>query len=452
MKIAIVLVVSLFYTCGPLKELIKNEDDEDDTSERVPLKATVISGTCAILEAGQLKCWGDNSVGQLGQGNTTNIGDKPGQMGDNLSSVELGSGRTVKSISSSTGFTCAILDNNELKCWGGNGRGALGQGNTDNIGDKPNQMGDNLKSIDLGTNKYALSTSANWSNVCAILNDNSLKCWGDGQFGETGQGSEFWIGDEPGQMGDNLPSIDLGTGRTAKQVSVGRQHVCALLDNGTVKCWGYKGLGQGIDTEIGNRPNQMGDNLKSIDLGSELQVTMIATGISHSCALFSDGTVKCWGINTYGQLGLGNTNHVGEEPGQMGDALASVDLGTGKKAKKIFAGSFHTCAILDDNSLVCWGRVLIDVADPSFENIGDEPNEMGDNLTKVDLGSDNYATDVSISSNNVCALLNDQSVKCWGRGSEGGHGQEHSDFISQKNDQLGDNLSSINLGTKAVEE
>ena len=446
------LVALSFFSCGPLKDFIDEDKADENVINRVPLMATAISGTCAILETGQLKCWGDNSVGQLGKGNTENLGDKPDQMGDNLQPVDLGIDRTVRSVSSSTGVTCAILDNSHLKCWGGNSKGTLGQGHTNNIGDLPDQMGDNLRPIDLGTGKYALSVAVNGSNACAILNDSTLKCWGDGQAGQTGQGSAFWIGDEPGQMGDNLSPIDLGTGRTAIQVSVGGQHICALLDNGTVKCWGFTGLGQGVDTAIGNLPGQMGDNLMPIDLGSEFKVTMIATGSSHSCALLSDGSVKCWGINSYGQLGLGNTNHVGEEPGQMGDNLPPIDLGLNKTAKKIFAGTFTTCALLNDGIAKCWGYLP---TNPVFsESIisGDEPNEMGDNLIPLSFGSGKSVVDISITTSNICALLNDQSIKCWGKGSDGANGQENADFIPQKVDSLGENLAPINLGTKPAGE
>ena len=105
--------------------------------------------TCAILGNASLKCWGKNYVGQLGYGNTNDIGDASGEMGDNLSVVDLGTGRTATAISTGRNHTCAILDNVSLKCRGGNSNGRLGYGNTTDLGDGSGEMGDNLPVVDL---------------------------------------------------------------------------------------------------------------------------------------------------------------------------------------------------------------------------------------------------------------------------------------------------------------
>ena len=110
--------------------------------------------SCAILYGGVIKCWGGNDYGKLGLGDLSNHGDASAdQMGDNLPVVDLGTGRTAKMISASTGgaHTCAVLDDDSVKCWGWNDSGQLGLGDTSNRGDGPGEMGDNLPVVDLGT-------------------------------------------------------------------------------------------------------------------------------------------------------------------------------------------------------------------------------------------------------------------------------------------------------------
>ena len=138
---------------------------------------------------------------------------------------------------------------------------------------------DNLKAVDLGSGVKAKAVSAGGYHTCALLTDGKVKCWGSGQQGKLGQGNTDTLGDEAGEMGDKLKAIDLGTGRTAKAISAGHSHNCALLDNDTVKCWGkgeYGILGQGNKENIGDAQDEMGDNLNPIALGSNVKATAIS--------------------------------------------------------------------------------------------------------------------------------------------------------------------------------
>ena len=98
----------------------------------------------AILANGTVKFWGRNNTGALGQGHTRNIGDGSGEMGDNLPAIDLGSGRTATAVANGHYHTAAILDNGTVKVWGNSNQGQLGQGNTNKIGDGSGEMGDNL--------------------------------------------------------------------------------------------------------------------------------------------------------------------------------------------------------------------------------------------------------------------------------------------------------------------
>jgi len=105
----------------------------------------------AILANGTVKFWGQNTYGQLGQGHTNHIGDNSDEMGDNLSAIDLGTGRTATAIGGGYYMSMVRLDNGKLKAWGRNSYGQLGQGHTNNIGDNSGEMGDNLSVIDLSS-------------------------------------------------------------------------------------------------------------------------------------------------------------------------------------------------------------------------------------------------------------------------------------------------------------
>src|SRR5262249_33605220 len=148
-------------------------------------------------------------------------------------------------------------------------------------------------------------------------------------------------GSLPNQMGSNLPPIDLGSGKTAIAVSACVSHVCALLNDSSIKCWGdntYGQLGIGDANERGSAPGQMGDNLPAVDLGAGVTARSVSCGNTHTCALLVDGRVKCWGGNMFGQLGLGDTTTRGDKPGDMGDALPAVKLGVAKTATAVVVG------------------------------------------------------------------------------------------------------------------
>ncbi len=263
-----------------------------------------------------------------------------------------------RSITAGDNHTCAILDDGTVKCWGGNSRGQLGLGDTANRGDGAGEMGDNLPAVNLGTGRTATAITAGDTHTCALLDNGTVKCWGDNGYGQLGHGDTANRGDDAGEMGDNLPAVNLGTGRTATAITAGSSHTCALLDNGTVKCWGDNGdgqLGLGDTADRGDGAGEMGDNLPAVDLGTGRTATAITAGDDHTCALLDNGTVKCWGDNAYGQLGLGDTADRGDDAGEMGDNLPAVDLGTGRTATAITAGDVHTCALLDNATVKCWG-------------------------------------------------------------------------------------------------
>jgi alpha-tubulin suppressor-like RCC1 family protein len=248
-------------------------------------------------------------------------------------------------------------------------------------------MGDALPIVDLGAGKKAIAVAASREHTCALLDDGQIKCWGQNDYGQLGLGDNVQRGDDPGEMGDALPIADLGAGKKAIAITVGTSHTCALLDDGQIKCWGSGlegALGLGDQALRGDEPNEMGDALPVVDLGTGVRSIAVHAGRDHTCALLDTANVKCWGQNLYGQLGLGNMENRGDFLDQMGGGLPTVKLGANRKVAALSVGGTHACALLDDGHLKCWGNGgggALGLGDTT--NRGDEPAEVGDMLPPV---------------------------------------------------------------------
>ena len=283
---------------------------------------------CGLLDTGAVKCWGRNNAGQLG----TSGGDK-----DTPQTINLGSGRTATSIYAGGHYTCAILDDESVKCWGQNDQGQLGIGSTSNA-NTPTTINT------LGSGRTAVSLATAFDSVCALLDDGSVKCWGsdfDGQLGNGGTNADL----------SSPPSsaINLGTSRTAKAITGGEFHFCAILDDDSIKCWG-----QGTDGKLGT--GSTGDRSTptstSGSFASGRYAVAIDAGYDHTCVLLDNGDMTCWGSDADGQLGNGASSS------STVSSLSSniISLGTGRTAISISAGGTHTCAQLDNGQLKCWGN------------------------------------------------------------------------------------------------
>eukprot|EP00903_Cladosiphon_okamuranus_P006618 g6465.t1 len=365
-------------------------------------KVTAVSAgwqhTCALLEGGSVKCWGRNDWGQLGKGDYVDRGDDPLTMGDNLAAIDLGSAPSgigtavAKAVTTGQQFTCVLVEGGGVKCFGRNDEGQCGRGNLDeNVGSNSEDLGDNLPYVDLGEGVEAISISSGTATTCAALLGGGIKCWGGNSYGGLGVGDTYNVGDEPTDMGDNVKEVDLGSGEVGHSVVLGLRHACAILVGGSVKCWGDNRSGQlglGHVATMGDDPDELGDNLPFVDLGSGGTATSLSLGESHSCAVLGDGTVRCWGKGFRGQLGRGEYYARGKYPGEMGTGLEAVDLGTNVSATSLAAGNDHTCAALDDGSLKCWGMNVIGALGLGDTlDRGDGPGEMGDALPAVSLGT-----------------------------------------------------------------
>ena len=202
-------------------------------------------------------------------------------------------------------------------------------------------------------------------------------CWGIAADGRLGYANGFDIGDNeaPASAGD----VDVGG--TVTQIALGEQHTCALLDTGAVRCWGDGAngrLGYGNTNDIGDNetPASAGD----IDVGGT--VTQIDAGAFHTCALLDTGSVRCWGAGGFGRLGYGNSTTIGDDetPATAGDVVV------GGVVTQIVTGGSHTCALLSGGDVRCWGRATDGALGyANGASIGDDetPASAGD----VEVGS-----------------------------------------------------------------
>jgi len=339
------------------------------------------------LQNGQVRCWGHNGYGQLGYGDIVSRPSPPTDV------VDLGVGRTAKVVDVGDYYTCAILDNDTLKCWGRNSDGQLGYGNT------TQQTAPPTTTVDLGVGRTVKALALGGTHACAILDNDSIKCWGRNSYGQLG------YNDAVNRTAPPTTTVDLGSGRTAKTLVLGKFHSCAILDDASVKCWGSNTFGE---LGYGDTTSRRAPPATPVDLGAGRTATALALEYSHTCALLDNGTVKCWGNNTSGELGYGDTTQRTAPP------ATPVDLGAGRTATAVAVAAYRSCALLDNGSLKCWGLNYYGQL-----GLGDTTSRTVPPTLPVAFGAGRTVRAVSLGESHTCAILDDHSVKCWGRNHEG---------------------------------
>lgn len=362
--------------------------------------------SCALLEGGSVKCFGGNDQAQLGVGDLLDRGGAQGQMAQ-LPVVSLGG--VAKALSSGARHTCALLDGGSVKCWGNNEYGQLGLGDAVRRGETAAQMGTNLPAVALGAGRAATKISLGERHSCAVLDDQSVKCWGNNTYGQLGQVDVIHRGNLPDQMGDALLPVALGQG--ALDVAAGGRHTCFLLADHSVRCVGDGALGQLGDGGVAG---------SAVSLGTGRQAVKLFASFVHTCAVLDDANLKCWGFNGDGRLGVGDVANRGIAAVEMGDALPTVSLAPGQGVAQMQCGFRHCCAVLDANTLKCFGvNMKGSLGLEDALNRGTLPAQMGNDLPFVDLGRLEPANQVFIGEWHSCVLMSRGRVKCFGDNSRG---------------------------------
>ncbi len=276
--------------------------------------------TCMLLQDAMVQCWGDNTFGQLGNGTNNNKSNVP-------VSVTGLTGATA--IAAGSDHTCALMSGGTVQCWGTNVYGQLGNGSS--TGPEVCIYGTACSNVPVTVTGLtgATAIAAGYDDTCALLSDATVQCWGGNKYGQLGSGS----------TANSIVPVTVRGLTGAIAITAGGYHTCALLSGGTVQCWGSNAYGQ-----LGDGTNT--DSNVPVSVTGLTGVTAISAGWYHTCALLSGGTVQCWGYNNYGQLGNGtNTNS---------NVPVSVTGLTGATA--IAAGyTAHTCAFLSSGTVQCWG-------------------------------------------------------------------------------------------------
>ena len=366
--------------------------------------------TCVLFNNGKVRCWGQNDFGQLGYGNTFAIGDDelPYEAGD----VPLPASDPAVQIVTGTDHTCALLQSGYVRCWGRNNAGQLGLGHLENLGDGEDVTGLLGGIVNLGG--IAVKLAAGGHHTCALMDTGGMRCWGWNADGQLGYAHTNTIGDDEAVY----PEGEVAVGGVVTDISAGYYHTCALLDDGTVRCWGYAGdgqLGYGDTTNIGDDETPAAVGTVSIS-GSAVQ---IEAGYYHTCALLGTGYMRCWGDGRYGALGDGQgdsyTNSGGLIPHNIGDNELPSSIGlttTGATVTQVAAGEDHTCALLSNSQIKCWGRHNNGRLGYGT-NDHNAPAAGGVNLD----GSNPFQ--LTAGGTHTCTLLSTGNAWCWGQASSG---------------------------------
>lgn len=231
-----------------------------------------------------------------------------------------------------------------------------------------------------------------------------------------------------------------------RKITAGASSTCALSVDGRVKCWGKNNVKQlGTETTIrhGGYENTMGEALPTINLGTGVKASDICSGANYSCIIAGGGGTKCWGINDGGSLSFGGDQSYVPRQVKMGDQLPFLNLGTNFHAKSIACGAFHACALNTEGKAKCWGNNFagaLGVGDN--KDRGAVPSDMGDNLPFIPTEKKILA--ISAGQYQTCAVLED-GLRCWGSNSDGQLGQEISGNLGDTQNSSGDKIKTINL-------
>lgn len=331
--------------------------------------STFGSGLCIILMNESVQCWGGNEYGELGTTNPEFMegSSKPIQV-DGISENS-GSSR----ITSGLFYSCALVQD-QVKCWGYNQSGQLGDGTNINRRSPVTVPLTDVQDVVAGPAA---------AHTCALKKNGDVYCWGDNSYGQLGNGtliasrspskvldlagivqisssqfsscgvdqfSKVWCwGSNTFHILDSssnafLKPIKVNFSNDIKAVAVGASHACVLDQFSKVYCWGENELNHGV---LGRNPSEVSNSFQPLLISSLPDVKYLGVGAVHNCALTFQGEVYCWGTNQDGQLG----------DGTFVDRFTPVKakFPAGKKVVALAVGQIENCALIDDNSVWCWG-------------------------------------------------------------------------------------------------
>jgi alpha-tubulin suppressor-like RCC1 family protein len=325
--------------------------------------------------------------------------------------VNLPANHVAKSVSVS-GYTstdsahsCAILEelvesqrqHRGIYCWGENQSGQLGRGSVTvpRADSQATPQGVSGLSGPNGSEVYAVAVGG--AHTCAILkpsseiNGGAVRCWGANSKGQLGDGTT---------QNNAAPVTTIGFSSAGAQgLALGAEHTCVVTNVGTVQCWGQNDVFQ---LGVQHGPNGEKFGTQPVTVPNLSGVVGIAAGDKHTCVLLNNGNIKCWGSNSSGQLGNGNSGGYTETPSPVTGSVIT----SGERAVAVSAGGSQTCALLESGGVKCWGA-------NTQGQLGDGSNSSSNTAVDVqDLA--NQALAVEIGAAHTCILKNTGGIACFG--------------------------------------
>ena len=321
------------------------------------LAVAVSNHSCVLNNSGNLRCWGSNTSGQLGDGSTTNR--------QVSSPVDVSLDKKVIAFKTGHEGTCALTNEGTVRCWGQNNLGQLG---TDSA---LGQVLDGSTASDAKIGATAIDISGDLNHSCVVTSAHKVRCWGEnGVNGLLGLGTTAsHLGDSANPITTSLSDLDLSSNVT--KVYAGATHSCAITENMGLRCWGNNSKGQlgiGSTDAMGDAASEI-SGLQDIDLASpdgagnpdsaDQVVSLVATSNGNTCAVNTQGQLKCWGSASNGESAYGDITIYGD--GNAGtefpaDRSSWLDFGEPVVAISGFANDFGFCVMTESSAIYCWGN------------------------------------------------------------------------------------------------
>lgn len=337
---------------------------------------------CALTASNRIFCWG--AAGRLGDGTAEINRAEPVQV------VGLDGGE-IKQIAAGDSHTCALRNDGKVFCWGYNNYGQLGDGSTE-----PRYVPSEVRRL----NEAVTTISAGAVHTCAIGQSGQARCWGRNRNGELGDGTRI----------DRKYPVDVQAAPNALRDIVGGDGLtCAIAtDTRAVKCWGkLEGVNENY-AGIKTAPTEI--------LDMDEAAFGLAVGRTHACALVAGGRVRCWGDNSFGQLGNG---------GQT--VINVVQVENLSNAQSLYSGHGQNCVIMTDGTAKCWGMNMsgqLGNGNPVAYNIPQDVIGLTGRIVQMGIGR--YVTSALDQNSSevfyggfACALFMNGAIKCWGNNAFG---------------------------------
>jgi alpha-tubulin suppressor-like RCC1 family protein len=416
---------------GPVGGYGAGTDGSFDTPQAVSGISNAVSlasdgdrSNCALLSTGRVDCWGWVGVGQLGNGSIPR-----GWQGYTTPQPVIGidDAISLNGSGSGEGGYCAVLSTGSVECWGDNDGGQLGNGTT---GGPTGEGGYDTPQQVIGiTDAVAVaSAESEQGGSCALLSTGEVKCWGDNVSGELGNGT---VGGPDGRFASSYdtPQTVIGINNaisiTGSAISLsgvfegvqgGPSSYCAVLSTGKVACWGDNNEGElGNGTTAGKSGSCCGGVPQNV--AGVTDAVSVSGSSGHYCAVFATGGVDCWGDNEGGELGNGTTGGPDCVTGTTGHCDDTPQAVVGiRNAVSLSIGGGNNCALLSTHSVECWGY-------NGYGEVGKGNSSRAGQCDCVDTAQPiNGIRDAVSVAIGPCAVLSNGRVDCWGDNLEGGLG------------------------------